>query len=181
MLKWVVLSIILGFLLVFSVDGAFLPEGNSEAFGLEYGESISGVPPKTPKIDGKLDDWKYAVWVAFDSERELLRGKGAWKGKADLTMTWATMYDAKTFYFAAAVRDDIFAPAANAAQPWTGDTIFLYIDWEQVGAGQPSSKPNFAFIHKRALVSAFSGGKNHQIFRNPISRSFRHLSWAKAA
>jgi len=181
MLKWVVLSIILGFLLVFSVDGAFLPEGNSEAFGLEYGESISGVPPKTPKIDGKLDDWKYAVWVAFDSERELLRGKGAWKGKADLTMTWATMYDAKTFYFAAAVRDDIFAPAANAAQPWTGDTIFLYIDWEQVGAGQPSSKPNFAFIHKRALVSDFSGGKNPQIFRNPISRSFRHLSWAKAA
>ena len=42
--------------------------------------------------------------VAFDSEDELLRGQGAWKGKDDLTMTWSTMYDAETFYFAAAVR-----------------------------------------------------------------------------
>ncbi len=167
-MKLIMLSIILGILHVFSVDGAFLPEENIDAFELGYGESIAGVPPNTPKIDGKLDDWKYAVWVAFDSERELLRGKGAWKGKDDLTLTWATMYDAKTFYFAAAVRDDIFAPAANAAQPWTGDTIFLYIDWEQVGAGQPSGKPNFAFINKKALVSDF-GGKNPDLPKSDIA------------
>ena len=92
-MKTVILSILFGSLLAFSARSAFLPEGNSDAFGLEYGESIAGVPPNTPKIDGNLDDWKYAVWVAFDSERELLRGKGAWKGKDDLTMTWSTMMD----------------------------------------------------------------------------------------
>ena len=159
-MKTLILSILFGSLLVFSASGAFLPEENSDAFGLEYGESIAGMSPSTPKIDGNLDDWRYAVWVAFDSEKELLRGKGAWKGKDDLTMTWSTMYDAKTFYFAAAVRDDIFAAAANAGQPWIGDTIFLYIDWEQVGVGQPACKPNFAFINKKALVTDFSGNKN---------------------
>ena len=29
----------------------------------------------------KLDDWKYAVWVAFDSEKELLRGKARVEGE----------------------------------------------------------------------------------------------------
>ena len=87
-MKTMILSILFGLLLVFSANADFLPEDNSDAFGLEYGESIAGFIPNTPKIDGKLDDWKYAVWVAFDSEDELLRGKGAWKGKDDLTMTW---------------------------------------------------------------------------------------------
>ena len=169
MMKTIILSTFFGVLFIFSASGAFLPEGNGDVFGLEYGESIAGIPPNTPKIDGDLNDWKHAVWIAFDSEQELLRGKGAWTGKDDLTMTWSTMYDAETFYFAAAVRDDIFAPAANAAQPWTGDTIFLYIDWEQVGAGQPSSKPNFAFIKKKALVSDFSGGKNPNLPKSDIA------------
>ena len=84
-------------------------------------------------------------------------------------MTWATMYDAKTFYFAAAVRDDIFAPAANAGQPWVGDTIFLYIDWEQVGVGAPACKPNFAFINKKALVTDFSAVKNPDLPKSDIA------------
>ncbi len=169
MMKTMLLSTILGALLVFSANGAFLPEDNTDAFGLEYGESIAGFIPNAPKIDGNLDDWKYAVWVAFDSEKELLRGKAAWKGKDDLTMTWSTMYDAKTFYFAAAVRDDIFAPAANAGQPWVGDTIFLYIDWENIGAGQPACKPNFAFINKKAIVTDFSGVKNPNLPKSDIA------------
>ena len=87
MMKTMILSILFGFLLVFEANGDFLPEANSDAFGLEYGESIAGVPPNTPKIDGDLNDWKHAVWIAFDSEKELLRGKGAWKGKDDCTAT----------------------------------------------------------------------------------------------
>ena len=86
-MKTMILSVLFGFLLVFTVNADFLPEDNSDAFGLEYAESIAGFIPNAPKIDGKLDDWKYAIWVAFDSEKELLRGKGAWKGKDDLTMT----------------------------------------------------------------------------------------------
>ena len=169
MMKTMLLSTILGLLLVFSANADFLPEDNSDAFGLEYGESIAGFIPNTPKIDGKLDDWKYAVWVAFDSEDELLRGHGAWEGKDDLTMTWSTMYDAKTFYFAAAVRDDIFAPAANAGQSWLGDTIFLYIDWEKVGVGVPVCKPNFAYINKKAIVTDFSANKNPDLPKSDIA------------
>ena len=127
MMKTIIVSILFGALLVFAANGAFLPEDNSDAFGLEYGESIAGFIPNAPNIDGKLDDWKYAVWVAFDSEKELLRGQGAWKGKDDLTMTWSTMYDAKNFYFAAAIRDDIFAPAANAGPTLgRGHNLFVY-------------------------------------------------------
>ena len=92
-MKTMILSILFGVLLVFTVNADFLPEDNSAAFGLEYAESIAGFIPNVPKIDGKLDDWKYAVWVAFDSEDELLRGKGVWEGKDDLTMTWSTMYE----------------------------------------------------------------------------------------
>jgi len=147
--------------------GHFLPEPNGDQFGLKYGESIAGIPPTTPKIDGDLDDWKHAIWSAFDSERELLRGKGAWKGKDDLSVTWATMYDEKNFYFAAAVRDDIFSASANPAQPWLGDTIFLYIDWDNVKVGAPPSKPNFALINKKAAVSNF--GNNPQIFQSEIA------------
>lgn len=141
MLKLTLFSIFLCILLTVSANGAFLPADNSSDFGLKYGESIAGIPPSKPKIDGKLDDWRYAVWVAFDSEKELLRGKGSWKGKDDLTMTWSTMYDDKNFYFAAAVRDDLFTPAAIPADAWKGDTIFLYIDWENWEQEPPQVNP----------------------------------------
>ncbi len=154
MIKQVSLSVVFSFFFVFSVKGAFLPEQNIDAFGLEYGESIAGIPPSTPKIDGDLNDWRYAVWVSFDSEKELHRGKGTWEGKDDLTMTWSTMYDDENFYFAAAVRDDAFTPAGNPDEPWVGDTIFLYIDWENNKVGQPSSKPNFALINKARVTDS---------------------------
>ncbi|MYB95953.1 hypothetical protein F4054_21010 [Candidatus Poribacteria bacterium] len=67
-MKTMILSILFGTLIVFTVNADFLPEDNSDAFGLEYAESIAGFIPNAPKIDGKLDDWKYAVWVAFDSD-----------------------------------------------------------------------------------------------------------------
>ena len=135
MQKIPIISTILCFALVISANSEFLPEDNSADFGLKYAESIAGMPPSKPRIDGKLDDWRYAVWVAFDSERELLRGKGSWKDENDLTMTWATMYDDNNFYFAAAVRDDLFAPAANPAEPWLGiqySCMWIGKNYEQV-------------------------------------------------
>ena len=90
-MKTMILSLLFGVLFVLSANADFLPEDNSAAFGLEYGESIAGFIPNTPKIDGKLDDWKYAIWVAFDSEDELLRGKGVWEGKDDLTIDSANL------------------------------------------------------------------------------------------
>ncbi len=38
MIKQVSLSVVFSFFFVFSVKGAFLPEQNIDAFGLEYGE-----------------------------------------------------------------------------------------------------------------------------------------------
>lgn len=169
MLKLTYLSVILSFLFILSVNGEFLPKDNSDDFGLKYGESITGMPPSKPKIDGKLEDWRYAVWVAFNSEKELLRGKGSWKGEDDLTMTWSTMYDEQNFYFAAAVRDDLFAPAANPGQPWVGDTIFLYVDWKKLRAGVPVFKPNFARINNKALVSDFSAIKHANLPNSDIA------------
>jgi hypothetical protein len=67
-------------------------------------------------------------------------------------MLWSTMYDQKNFYFAAAVRDDIFKPSNDAAAMWTGDCIFLYIDW----ANQKSAiscKPNFALIKGQPTIA----------------------------
>ena len=169
MKKSIFIYVVITLTLAYSAHSEFLPEDNSDAFGLKYGESIAGIPPSTPKIDGKLNDWKYAVWVSFDSEKELLRGKGAWKGKDDLTMTWSTMYDDKNFYFAAAIRDDIFSPAANPGSPWEGDTIFLYVDWKNIGAGVPVFKPNFARINNKALVSDYSAQKNPDLPNSDIA------------
>lgn len=150
------------------VYSGFIPKPNGESFGLQYGESIAGIAPSKPKIDGVLDDWRYAVWIAFDSENELFRGRGAWKGKEDLSVTWSTMYDDKNFYFAAAVMDDEFAPANNPAEPWRGDCIFLYIDWvnNKVEIG---SKPAFAMVKDQPMVFDFSGGKNPRIGESKIA------------
>ena len=170
-MKLVILSVIVitVTLLPFSAWAAdFLPEANGDDFGLEYGESIALIANTAPNIDGNLVDWKWAVWIAFDSEKELLRGIGSWKGVDDLSVVWSTMYDNENFYFAAAVRDDIFAPSANPAQPWTGDTIFLYIDWDGAGV-EVSSKPNFALIKDKALVSDFSDGKNPNLDKSEIA------------
>jgi hypothetical protein len=170
-MKLVVLSVfvITVTLLSFSAWAAdFLPKANGDNFGLEYGESIALTANTAPNIDGNLVDWKWAVWIAFDSEKELLRGKGSWKGVDDLSVVWSTMYDDENFYFAAAVRDDLFAPSADPGKPWTGDTIFLYIDWDNAGA-VVSSKPSFAKIKGKAQVADFSGGKNPDVTKSEIA------------
>lgn len=145
----------------------FLPEANGDEFGLEYGESIAGFTASPPRIDGKLDDWRYAVWIAFDSKDELLRGQGVWEGKDDLSIVWSTMYDDKNFYFAAAVTDDLFTPSDNPVEPWRGDCIFLYIDWENTRV-EISSKPNFALINGKPVVTDFSA-KNPDIGESDIA------------
>ena len=79
------------------------------------------------------------------------------------------MYDDKTFYFAAAVRDDEFAPSDDPAQPWLGDTIFLYIDWAGKKA-EISSKPTFAKVKGKALIlDSSAGAKNPRLGESAIA------------
>ena len=145
----------------------FLPEANGDEFDLEHGEAIAGVLPSPPKIDGNLDDWKYAVWIAFDSKKDILRGQADWKGKDDISVTWSTAWDEDNFYFAAAVRDDKFTPGPDTANAWKGDCIFLYIDWENLKVASPVGKPNFSLIKNKARVTNFGG--NPDIHLSPIA------------
>jgi len=157
-----------GLLLCVSALCAFLPEPNGDEFDLEYGESIVGKATSPPGIDGNLDDWRYAVWIAFDSKDELFRGQGAWKGKDDLSIIWSTMYDDNNFYFAAAVTDDMFTPSPNAAEPWLGDCLFLYIDWEDTRV-LVSGKINFALTDDKAKVIDFSPAPDPQLGDSEIA------------
>ena len=145
----------------------FLPEANGAEFDLEHGEAIAGILPSPPKIDGNLDDWKYAIWIAFDSKEDILRGHADWKGKDDISVTWSTAWDKDNFYFAAAVRDDKFTPGPDTDNAWKGDCIFLYIDWENLQVGSPQCKPNFSLIKNKARVTDF--GQNPDIHLSPIA------------
>ena len=139
------------FLGIICVWGDWLPEPNRD---LPYGTSICGQTRNPPTIDGKLNDWRFAIFIAFDSKKELLRGQNAWNGVDDLSVTWSTMWDEDNFYFAAAVRDDKFAPGAAGA-PWEGDCIFLYIDGKDADV-EVDNKINFALIGGKARVSDWS-------------------------
>ena len=156
------------FALIASVEASgFLPKANGKELGLKYGETVARQFVKAPKIDGNLDDWQGAVWIAFDTEKELLRGKETWGGKDDISMTWSVAYDNDNFYFAAAVRDDIFSPSAKVGEAWNGDCIFLYIDWENKKKGAPDCKPNLSFMNKEARVLNF--GKNPEVAKSKIA------------
>ena len=145
----------------------FLPKANGKEFGIKYGETIAREFVKAPKIDGNLDDWQGAVWIAFDTEKELLRGKETWGGKDDISMTWSVAYDNDNFYFATAVRDDIFSPGPDDGNVWKGDCIFLYIDWENKKTGAPDCKPNLSFMNKEAKVLNF--GKHPEVTKSKIA------------
>lgn len=170
-MKSVILTVIVITVTLVSLSAwaaGFLPKANGDDFGLEYGETLALTANTAPKIDGNLSDWQGAVWIAFDSDKELLRGKGSWKGVDDLSVVWSTLYDDTNFYFAAAVRDDLFAPSGDPGKPWTGDTIFLYIDWDNAGA-VVSSKPSFAKIKGKAQVADFTDGKNPDVTKSDIA------------
>jgi len=156
------------FALLTSAQAAgFLSTANGKELGLKYGKTIARQFTKPPKIDGNLDDWTGAVWIAFDTEKELLRGQKTWGGKDDISMTWSVAYDNDNFYFATAVRDDIFSPGAKVSEAWQGDCIFLYIDWENKKKGTPDCKPNLSFINKEAKVTNF--GKNPEVSKSKIA------------
>ena len=58
-------------LIAYEAWAGFIPKPDES---LPYGESICGFTSHPPKIDGKLSDWKYAIFIAFDSDKELFRG-----------------------------------------------------------------------------------------------------------
>ncbi len=94
--------------------------------GLPEEKSIAYRAATPPIIDGDLADWEGAAFKLIGRKGDVFRGE--WSGPDDLTCTWSVMWDDTTFYFAAAIQDDVLAEAADPQQPWTGDCTFLYVD-----------------------------------------------------
>jgi hypothetical protein len=111
--------------------------------GIAEEKSIAYRAAAPLSIDGDLSDWEGAAFKLIGRKADVFRGE--WSGPDDLTCTWSVMWDDTTFYFAAAIRDDILAEAADPQQPWTGDCTFLYIDAD--GDGTIENKGAF-FLFK---------------------------------
>jgi hypothetical protein len=105
-----------------------LPEATP---GLPEDKSIAYRATAPLTIDGDLADWEGAAFKLIGRDGDVFRGE--WTGPDDLTCTWSVLWDDTTFYFAAAIRDDILAEAADPQQPWTGDCTFLYLDADMDG------------------------------------------------
>jgi len=116
-------------------------------------ESIAYRAKQTPIIDGDLSDWKHAAFKFIGEQEDVLRGN--WGGPDDLSYVWSVMWDENAFYFAAAVRDDIYQEPI-AGQPWTGDCLFLYIDANLDGTSD--NKPCFFLLGGQPTVLAGAGG-----------------------
>lgn len=110
----------------------------------------------TPIIDGDLSDWESAVFIDLSDASNLLRGAEKWTGTEDISMRWAVLYDEENLYFAAAVWDDILVEPDDLAQPWMGDTLFLYIDANSDGT--IDSKPSFVLVDGVANVRDWNAG-----------------------
>ncbi|MHC4557907.1 MAG: sugar-binding protein [Planctomycetota bacterium] len=117
-------------------------------------ESIAYKAKAMPTIDGDLSDWKNAAFKFIGEENDVYRGN--WTGPDDLSYIWSVMWDENTFYFAAAIWDDIYQESANASQPWTGDCLFLYIDAD--ADSTIDNKPCFFLLDDQPTVFAASGG-----------------------
>ena len=145
-------SLLFGFLLLsWPVLAGLIPEATP---GLPEDESIAYRAETPPQIDGDLSDWENAAFKFIGEEEDVFRGD--WDGKEDLSYVWSVMWDDDAFYFAAAVRDDIYQEPANAAEAWTGDCLFLYIDANADGTIE--NKPCFFLLDDKPCVFAAASG-----------------------
>jgi hypothetical protein len=105
-------------------------------------------------IDGNLADWEGAAFKLIGRPKDVFRGE--WTGPDDLTCIWSVLWDDTTFYFAAAIRDDILVEATDPQQPWTGDCTFLYIDAD--GDGTIDNKGAFFLLHGQPTFLGMTAG-----------------------
>jgi len=146
------LALLLGLLLVPGVVPAGpLPEPTP---GLPELKSIAYRAAAPLTIDGDLSDWEGAAFKLIGRQQDVFRGE--WAGPDDLTCTWSVMWDDTTFYFAAAIRDDVLVEATDPQQPWTGDCTFLYIDAD--GDGTIENKGAFFLFHGQPAFFGMTAG-----------------------
>jgi len=144
-------SLIAALMLSPLVLAGYIPEPTPD---LPDMESIAYRAKTMPTVDGDLSDWKNAAFKFIGEEKDVYRGN--WGGPDDLSYVWSVMWDENTFYFAAAIWDDIYQEPANAGEPWTGDCLFLYIDAD--ADSTIDNKPCFFLLDGQPTVFPASGG-----------------------
>ena len=122
--------------------------------GIPEEKSIAYRAPAPLIIDGNLADWEGAAFKLIGRKGDVFRGE--WTGPDDLTCTWSVMWDDTSFYFAAAIRDDVLVEATDAQQPWTGDCTFLYIDTD--GDGTIENKGAFFLLKGQPTFLGMTAG-----------------------
>lgn len=93
---------------------------NSGGFSIPYADT-------PPSIDGDVSDWTGdALTLNADTQRQLLRGGGLWKGADIDSHTVRLQWDENNLYLLATVRDPVHEQAFTLSNVWQGDTLWLY-------------------------------------------------------
>lgn len=107
-------------------------------------------PSQTIVLDGKLDEWKDAMFFGFSQEALNFAGAVAPKSPADLSGYVGLKMDDNHLYVAASVRDEgngLVATTATAAAAKFFDSIRLYLGLYNIKnrAGSPHTEASFNF------------------------------------
>lgn len=98
-----------------------------------------------PVLDGDLSEWQSGAPILLnDGAHSKVKD---WKGQSDLSGKVWTGWDAKSFYFAAAVTDDVFEQPGVDREIWRGDCV-------QIGLrpGPPTELFTYDNVHEFGLA-----------------------------
>ena len=101
--------------------------------------------PSPIQIDGDLTDWQWLTAATVKTARTTV---GAQAPPAEFHVAW----DEARVYFAVKVHDAAFVEPPKAARFWDGDSVELWLDGDQFGAGTVGGKP-FVVCHNRATAA----------------------------
>ena len=110
----------------------------------------------TPAIDGDLGEWTGDTPLGM-GRAEQAHGK-PWGGPSDISAYAYTRWDARYFYFACAVTDDVFIPPRSASQLEQGDSVFVALSADgnivslENGAGANAAGANKASGQDRSAA-----------------------------
>jgi hypothetical protein len=88
---------------------------------------------RAPVIDGDLSDWPLTEPIVLSGEKDVVLRHYPYDGPEDASVRIWTGWDAKYFYLAAEVVDDIFSDEIEGYDIYKSDGLELYFDADFVG------------------------------------------------
>lgn len=85
--------------------------------------------------DGELTEWSLTSAAVMDDEAQVVRDKGQWTGKDDISASVYMMWDEENLYLAAQVRDDTPFMYREGFPPDLADALVLFLNTD------PSADP----------------------------------------